>query len=213
MDAVTVEPMNRIDLYRAVWARPVFHVAKQLGISDRGLAKVCQRMDVPTPPRGYWRRVDTGQRLEAAPLPRPDYNPEVVMDGVLPSSALTAAQDESKLLPVKERPSTVTTKTESTAEEATSLFARNEARSAERRRAVDCATALDQYLSVSRLLAHLETMLPVLSPEMVVVVKQWVALQREFLRMNHPVEQLLRDLQGVSRNTAVPTWWAETDRE
>jgi len=53
--------MRRTELYKAVWADPVLHVAKRLGFSDRGLAEVCKRANIPTPPRGHWRRLQTGQ--------------------------------------------------------------------------------------------------------------------------------------------------------
>lgn len=83
--------MKRSELYQAVWSDPVFHVAKKLGMSDRGLTDVCKRLDVPTPPRGYWRKVQTGQKPPAAPLPLSDSDPDVlkgVENGVI-EGALT----------------------------------------------------------------------------------------------------------------------------
>lgn len=44
-------------------------VASELGMSDRGLAKVCERHKIPTPGRGYWRRLETGKRVSKEPLP------------------------------------------------------------------------------------------------------------------------------------------------
>lgn len=51
---------KREDLFKAVWAEPMTHVAAQLGISDVALAKVCRRMDMPRPGRGYWARRAAG---------------------------------------------------------------------------------------------------------------------------------------------------------
>lgn len=79
--------MKRSDLYRAVWAEPVFHVAKKLGVSDRGLAEVCRRADVPTPPRGHWRKVKTGQAISPPALPNPEVDPDLMIDGKSPSPA------------------------------------------------------------------------------------------------------------------------------
>ena len=31
-------------------------VAKELGISDVAVGKLCARLQVPKPPRGYWKR-------------------------------------------------------------------------------------------------------------------------------------------------------------
>ena len=35
--------IKREDLYHAVWERPIYEVAKDLGLSDVGLGKVCRR--------------------------------------------------------------------------------------------------------------------------------------------------------------------------
>ncbi len=45
--------LTRQELYDRVWAHPVSKIAKVYGLSDRGLAKLCDRNSVPTPPRGY----------------------------------------------------------------------------------------------------------------------------------------------------------------
>jgi len=39
-------------------------------MSDRGLAKVCTRMGIPVPGRGYWARVQSGQVPQQAKLPK-----------------------------------------------------------------------------------------------------------------------------------------------
>lgn len=39
-----------------VWEKPVQVLAKELGVSDRGLAKHCQRLEIPLPGRGYWSK-------------------------------------------------------------------------------------------------------------------------------------------------------------
>lgn len=62
--------ISRADLYDRVWAEPVQQVARSLGISDVGLAKACRRHQIPIPPRGYWRRKETGHKVRQTPLPR-----------------------------------------------------------------------------------------------------------------------------------------------
>ena len=47
-------------LQELVWSNPMTHVAKELGMSSRGLAKRCTRLGVPTPPNGFWKKVETG---------------------------------------------------------------------------------------------------------------------------------------------------------
>ena len=51
---------TRKELFDQVWAEPVMHVAKRIGISDVALAKVCRGMDIPLPGRGHWARKAAG---------------------------------------------------------------------------------------------------------------------------------------------------------
>jgi hypothetical protein len=62
--------LNRQELYQEVWKRPIYQVAKDYGISNVGLAKVCRRLGVPTPSVGFWAKRETGHKLETPPLPR-----------------------------------------------------------------------------------------------------------------------------------------------
>lgn len=67
------------DLYERVWKTPASKLAKEFGISDVGLAKVCKRHRIPRPPRGYWARLAVGQRMRTPSLPRID---DVALDEV-----------------------------------------------------------------------------------------------------------------------------------
>ena len=53
--------LTREELYELVWAEPIMKLARQYGLSDRGLAKICDRMGVPVPGRGYWAKVQSGK--------------------------------------------------------------------------------------------------------------------------------------------------------
>lgn len=63
--------ITREELYRLVWSEPTQKVAKDLGISDVGLAKICRKLHIPKPPRGHWRQIEVGLRVQPVPLPRP----------------------------------------------------------------------------------------------------------------------------------------------
>lgn len=63
--------MKREALYDLVWAVPVSKLARQFELSDRGLAKLCQREGIPVPPRGYWAKLAAGHPVRQAPLPEP----------------------------------------------------------------------------------------------------------------------------------------------
>lgn len=62
--------LTREELYRRVWEKPTTKLAAEFGISDVGLAKICRKMDVPKPPLGYWRRIETGETIKPTPLPK-----------------------------------------------------------------------------------------------------------------------------------------------
>ncbi len=62
--------ITREDLYRAVWATPMSRLAKDFGLSDSGLAKICRRENIPRPPRGYWAKHAVGKAPKQTPLPK-----------------------------------------------------------------------------------------------------------------------------------------------
>lgn len=60
--------LTREELYEQVWTTPIVQLAEQYGMSDRGLAKVCERFRIPRPPRGYWAKRRYGKKVRRAPL-------------------------------------------------------------------------------------------------------------------------------------------------
>jgi len=61
---------DRVKLYNEVWADPVTTVAKQYGISDVALHKLCKRLEIPIPPPGYWAKVKAGKKVDKPALPQ-----------------------------------------------------------------------------------------------------------------------------------------------
>jgi len=55
--------LSREQLYELVWSKPMQHLAKEYGVSDRAIAKLCARKQVPFPPRGYWAKKNSGQKV------------------------------------------------------------------------------------------------------------------------------------------------------
>ena len=70
--------LRRDALYDMVWKTPICRLAKTYGLSDNGLRKVCKKLHVPTPPRGYWAKLRHGHDVSPAPLPAlPEDAPDV----------------------------------------------------------------------------------------------------------------------------------------
>jgi len=61
--------LPRKELDEKVWSQPLHTPAKEYGISDVGLKKICTRRDTPAPGLGYWARVAHGKTVRRIPLP------------------------------------------------------------------------------------------------------------------------------------------------
>ncbi len=59
----------REELYRLVWAEPMTKIAARFEVSGSYLARVCETLNVPQPPRGYWAKLEVGKAAPAPALP------------------------------------------------------------------------------------------------------------------------------------------------
>lgn len=64
-----METWNREELYAEVWKQPLVKVAPKYGISAVALGKVCRKLQVPLPGRGYWVKKEFGKPVKRLPLP------------------------------------------------------------------------------------------------------------------------------------------------
>ena len=72
--------LARETLYEQVWSEPIVRVARRLGLSGRGLGKLCARYQIPVPPRGWWAKKQHGHRVGKAPLPEATANQQIVFE-------------------------------------------------------------------------------------------------------------------------------------
>ena len=61
--------LSREKLYEEVWAQPMTVVAARYEVSANYLARVCECLNVPHPPRGYWAKLHAGKRVKRPVLP------------------------------------------------------------------------------------------------------------------------------------------------
>lgn len=61
--------MTRRAFYDLVWSQPMTAIAAGFGLSANGLAKICDRMLIPYPTRGYWAKVYAGKDEAQTALP------------------------------------------------------------------------------------------------------------------------------------------------
>jgi hypothetical protein len=61
--------ISRSELYAKVWSTSMLQLAREYGISNVGLAKVCKRHQIPRPSRGFWAKKRAGKAPTPSPLP------------------------------------------------------------------------------------------------------------------------------------------------
>lgn len=89
MQAIKV---HRETLYKEVWEEPMSKLAERYIVSDVALAKVCRKLNVPVPPRGYWARIQHGQRISQPKLPK-------LSDGTPEEATISPVLLRSRALP------------------------------------------------------------------------------------------------------------------
>lgn len=62
--------IDRKELYELVWSKPVTQIAREFGVSDVAVAKICKKMGIPKPGLGYWAKKQYGKRVRQKPLPK-----------------------------------------------------------------------------------------------------------------------------------------------
>jgi len=71
MNSDTSTILTRERLYELAWQRPLSVIAAELGITGTGLRKICDRYNIPVPPRGHWAKVQHGKPVVTRRLPAP----------------------------------------------------------------------------------------------------------------------------------------------
>lgn len=71
-------------------------IAKEYGLSDRGLGKLCERNSIPVPPRGYWAKKAAGHKVTIAPL--------IIVDGKEPDTIILLKRAKPAPLNNQENP-------------------------------------------------------------------------------------------------------------
>ncbi|TDV58885.1 hypothetical protein [Pseudomonas sp. LP_7_YM] len=61
------ELYDRAQLLDEIWSEPMVQVAPRYNLSDVGLKNLCARLQIATPPRGYWAKVKAGKRVHPRP--------------------------------------------------------------------------------------------------------------------------------------------------
>ncbi|MET3528569.1 TetR/AcrR family transcriptional regulator [Phenylobacterium koreense] len=91
----TAHRVTRQELYELAWTKPMTQLAADFGITGNALAKICDRLLVPHPRRGYWAAADRSRRDPRPPLPPapPDCEEEILIS----SRRSTSRREQTRL--------------------------------------------------------------------------------------------------------------------
>lgn len=72
--------VSRQELYDLVWSAPISQLAKNYGIVDRQLRKICNDFNIPVPQNGYWQKLKYNKPLKKIALvPSDDEDKKIVL--------------------------------------------------------------------------------------------------------------------------------------
>lgn len=82
---------TRREFYDLVWSKPMIHLAKELGVSDVALHKICRKHSIPNPPLGWWAKKAVGKAVKQIPLPEVESDrPDAILIRNAPAEAWKA---------------------------------------------------------------------------------------------------------------------------
>ena len=92
--------------YNEVWDQPLVKLAQKYGISDVRVGKVCRKLRIPLPGRGYWAKRNARKPVGQLPLAPFEHAPmvrrisDVILEVVF---TLLERQSRNRFLPVADR--------------------------------------------------------------------------------------------------------------
>ena len=92
--------LSRQALYERLWREPLSAIARELGLSASGLAKICDRTAIPYPTRGHWAKAKAGRAPSPPPLPPAPSGVGPVLQ-IAPGRAI--ARRPGRRLPIEDR--------------------------------------------------------------------------------------------------------------
>ncbi|MFZ6798176.1 hypothetical protein [Undibacterium sp. Di24W] len=102
--------VSREDLFALVWSEPAQTIARRFKVSGSYLARVCERLKVPTPARGYWAKYSAGKVMAKPMLPAPRPGDEISWNpGGGPGEIFSEAENQSSN-EIEKTPKTLTKK-------------------------------------------------------------------------------------------------------
>lgn len=99
------QTFTRREFYDLVWSKPMIHLAKEFGVSDVALHKICRKHNIPNPPLGWWAKKAAGKVVKQIPLPEVESDrPDVIIIRNAPAAdwktqAIEVAEEKARSAP------------------------------------------------------------------------------------------------------------------
>lgn len=224
--------MKRSEVYDLAWAVPISKLAGRFGLSDRGLAKICERNHIPLPGRGYWAKVAANQYPPRDPLPRPDQDHEIPLresaaPSPSPGSDDVAQLDKSPnegllkilgLLPPSEskpatkkmvRSSSLSSKPPPAPVKPTPTdpFEIYSSLGAECERAMAAGMEYQRRQAAQAFLQVLVSRAPQMDATSAEALLAWVRAMHTLLKQNDPAEAVMQSIRQATQGQHKPLWW------
>jgi len=228
--------LSRSTLHTWVWRLPQDELCQAVGFAPNTLARLCKTLRIPSPPRGHWRKVETGKAVTEDALSDPTDDPE-----------LDYEVDEAELV----RRAEIFDRRRTLSERAAEVAPSNQGDSAGHRgnattqramaEVTSCgfggatvstvASALDDHLdprsvvqllelaeryrtiaSVKSLLDEVQRIRESCDPGTSAILTLWLSCAAEGLTVASPEHEIAKACRRIATGAAFPLWWREISR-
>lgn len=180
--------LKRSQLYARIWASPLARAAADLQVSESVLINACRRFDVPTPPRGYWRKLQVGRPAAATALPNPQDDLEFELRSSRPRGTNSFPRTERKPSALSASPSP------------------------------QAGSSLEPELILGRFttdrtrqafLNALEGAAERAPSKVSAVIRGWIASARDHQTMANLVQEIFESCEKVAQGDLQVSWWTQ----
>jgi hypothetical protein len=209
---------TRGQLHAWIWQVPLTQLAPVLHLSSKALNRTCVKHRIPTPPRGHWRRIETGQAAGRIPLPDPDVGGDLALE--VDEAAIAALLADRVPMPAS-----------SGSGDASALASQDGIGGSS---APEIAMAIDpqvlpvepsldsilelaerhgRWLLADAFVEQICAAMPTCDPATRAVLTLWTDRAREALARGAPIALVIGSCERIASGVEVPTWWTSVSRK
>lgn len=194
---------TRGQLHAWIWQVPITELAQVLHMSSKALNRTCVKHRIPTPPRGHWRRVETGKAVVRIPLPDPDAAEELALE--VDEAAVAALLADH--VPMQASPSPV---------QAPALPGLGTPASPVEPSwdsILEMAERHGRWQLAEAFLEDVGGALPTCNPATRAVLTLWMDRAREALIRAAPIAQVTGSCERIASGVEAPAWWTSVSQK